>query len=121
MKLSQEKLSEVFKTMSDKTFMETFFLVVDKARNEVPFILNSIQQKLEDAWADMNVVLKARKVGISTLVQNKFLARVLRKKNRNSVILSFDREDSQRHLEMTEWTLNHLPFPVNLERDSKSE
>lgn len=116
-----QKLLDAFQNLSDKDFCETYFLVIDKERREVPFIFNPVQKELEEAWGKFNVVLKYRKPGVSLQVQNKFLSRILRKKNRNAVVLSYDKDATQRQLERTAWTLNHLPFPVRLERESKQE
>jgi len=115
------ELEEKIKGLSDAEFIETFFKIVSKQRYEVPFLLNGIQKKLESSWGQWNVVLKARKLGVSILVGSKFLSRVLRKKNRNCVVLSYDKDATQRALERTNWTLNHLPFKIKPERESKNE
>lgn len=114
-------LEEVMQNVSSQEFIETFFSIVSKDGCDVPFIFNSIQRELESSWAGWNVILKARKLGVSVLVQSKFLELCLRKKNQNCVILSYDIEASRRILERTDYTMNHLPFKIKLERESKSE
>ena len=115
------KLSSLSETLSEKDIIETYFQVINKDREEVPFLFNPIQCILEKSWEMKNVILKARKLGISILVQAKFLVRCLTQKNRNCVILSFDKDATQRQLERTVWTLDHLPFKIGLERDSRNE
>lgn len=119
--IETEFLTEKIKHLSDRDFIESFFSVINKQRVEIPFLLNRVQSELEDNWGEWNVVLKARKLGVSVLTGAKFLARILRMKNRNAVILSYDKEATQRALERTDWILNHLPFKVKPERESKNE
>lgn len=107
--------------LSDKDFIETYFSCIDKDRKEVPFLFNKVQSALEASWGNFNIVLKYRKPGVSLQVQSKFLSRILRKKNRNAVVLSFDKESTQRQLERTNWTMNHLPLQFTPERESKQE
>lgn len=107
--------------MSDEEFIQTFFKIIDKHRKEVPFMLNDVQAALAQAWAAWNVILKYRKPGVSVYVQAKFLSRCLRKKNRNAVVLSFDKAASIDMLERTHWIIDHLPFKVKLDRESRNE
>lgn len=118
---SEQLAVQTLQNCSDKEFIESFFSIVDKQRKEVPFLLNPVQAKLEEEWGQWNVVLKARKLGVSVLVGAKFLARILRFKNRNCVILSYDKDASLRMLERTNWILNHLPFKIKPERESVHE
>ena len=111
----------ILANMSDKDFIETYFKIINKDRQEVPFQLNPIQNDLEANWAALNVVLKYRKPGVSVFVQSKFLSRILRKRNRNAVVLSYDKESTQRMLERTAWTLEHLPWKVTLQRETRNE
>lgn len=112
---------EFLQGLSDKDFIETYFSCIDKDRKEVPFLFNKVQSALEASWSNFNIVLKYRKPGVSLQVQSKFLSRILRKKNRNAVVLSFDKESTQRQLERTNWTMNHLPLQFTPERESKQE
>lgn len=108
-------------SLSEKDFIETFFSLIDKERREVPFKFNDVQNSLYSRMGKKNVILKYRKPGVSVFVQNLFLARCLMRKNRNCVVLSYDKESTQRMLERTEWTLNHFPIKIHLDSDNKNE
>lgn len=118
---AKTKLTEYFKSISEKDFIELFFSIVDKKRQEIPFKFNLVQKSIWDNLKKYNVVLKYRKPGVSVFVQCLMLASCLMKKNQNCVVLSYDRESTQRMLERTEWTLAHLPIDFTLERNSRNE
>ena len=121
MKIDYAKAEKYLQNISDEDMIETMFSIIDKNRAEVPFILNKVQKQLGLEWSDWNVVLKYRKPGVSVYTQAKFLSRCLRKKNRNAVVLSFDKEAGSRMLDRTRWIIDHLPFKVSLDRESKNE
>lgn len=121
MKINHAKAIEFMQNMSDERFIETYFQVIDKYRQEVPFKLNRAQLILTRGLADWNVILKARKLGMSVYTQAKFLSRCLRKKNRNAVVLSFDKDAGSRMLDRTRWIIDNLPFEVKLDRESRNE
>lgn len=119
--VSQEAREKYLKTMTDRQFIEYFFMIVDKRRQEVPFLFNDVQARLFREMADWNIVLKYRKPGVSVMIQSLMLARCLRRRNYNAVVLSFDKESTQRMLERTNWMLTKFPLEVGLERESKNE
>lgn len=107
--------------ISEKDFIETFFSIINKERQEIPLKFNVVQQSIYEKMRKKNVILKYRKPGVSVFVQNLFLARILQRKNRNCVVLSYDKESTARMLERTEWTLKHFPIKITLESDNKNE
>ena len=114
--LRQKELLEYVGKMSDKEFIESCYLIIDKERKEVPFIFNTTQRLLYERMRRLNIVLKYRKPGVSVMIQSLMLTYCIRRKNQNGVVLSFDKDSTQRMLERTNWTLNHLPFHISLER-----
>lgn len=121
LQINHAKAIEAIQSLTDEQFIHLYFKVIDKFRQEVPFQLNRAQLHLSKHWGEWNVILKARKLGMSVYTQAKFLSRCLRKKNRNAVVLSFDKDAGSRMLDRTRWIIDHLPFPVKLERESRNE
>lgn len=48
--------------------IEENLLIVDKNKNEVPFVLNPAQKHFIENSTDRNIILKARKMGFSSLL-----------------------------------------------------
>jgi len=72
-----------------KAFIEDNFKIVDKSSQEIPFILNKIQDKylLEDA-SGHDVILKARQQGFSSIILAQFTTDFILKENTRSVIVA---------------------------------
>jgi len=121
MTYADKVIAKYLQDLPEKDFIESCFSIIDKKRREVPFIFNKTQNELYEQMENWNVVLKYRKPGISVMVQSLMLARCIRRRNRNAVVLSFDKESTQRMLERTDWTMKHLPFEMKLEKESKNE
>ncbi len=79
----------MIKGESYKRFIETRFKIVNKSSENVPFILNSIQNKylLTDSTG-RDVILKARQQGFSSLILAMFTADFLLKENQRNVIVA---------------------------------
>ena len=120
-KIDPAKFESYLQNISDEVFIETFMSIVSKDRQEVPFLLNTVQSALAKSWADWNIVLKYRKPGVSLYTQAKFLSRVLRRRNRNAVVLSFDKTASMEMLDRTHRIVDRLPFKVHMDSESKNE
>lgn len=118
-----DRLRQYFQEMGEKEFIETFFSIIDKNRQEIPFKFNDVQQMIYKTASLLNIILKYRKPGVSVLIQCLFLARCLIFKNRNCVMLSYDKDATQRMLDRTDWTLKHLPFlsKKDFDTDNKNE
>ena len=74
--------------MSTKDFIEKYLRIVDKAGNEVPFILNSIQNQYLEDYTGKDFILKARQQGFSSLILAMFTKDFLTKENSRSVIVA---------------------------------
>lgn len=85
----------------DEHWLKYYVKIVNKDGNQVPFVLNPIQKKIEDKIKELEsqgkpariIVLKARQEGVSTYTQAKFLCRTVKNKNRNALVVAH-RDDS---------------------------
>ena len=85
----------------DEYWLKFYVKIINKDGNQVPFVLNPIQKKIEDKIKELEsqgkpariIVLKARQEGVSTYTQAKFLCRTIKNKNRNALVVAH-RDDS---------------------------
>lgn len=85
----------------DEFWLKYYVKIVNKDGEQVPFILNPIQKKIDDKIKELEsqgkpariIVLKARQEGVSTYTQAKFLCRTVKNKNRNALVVAH-RDDS---------------------------
>lgn len=108
-----------------KKAIEENLSIIDKNKTEVDFILNKPQiHFLENAW-ERNVILKARKMGFSSLLLAVAVIKFLFGKNERCLSMSFDREASIKQLERAKHFLrsyerkNNIKVP--LKYNSKHE
>ncbi len=73
-----------------KQFIEKYFKIVDKNLDNIPFILNKIQDKylLEDSSGAYDVILKARQQGFSSIILAIFTVDFLLKPNTRNIIVA---------------------------------
>jgi hypothetical protein len=77
------------KNTAYKRFIEERLTIIDKESAEVPFILNTIQNKyLLDDYTGNDVILKARQQGFSSLILAMFTADFILKDNQRNVIVA---------------------------------
>lgn len=79
--------------------IEENLLIVDKDKNEVPFILNKAQVDFLERSTERNVILKARKMGFSSLVLAVGLMKFLHGENERVVSMSFDKDAASKQLD----------------------
>lgn len=78
--------------MQYKKFIETRLKIIDKSRDEIPFMLNPIQERyLTHDQTGWDVILKARQQGFSSVILGVFTADFLLKRNSvNYVVADID-------------------------------
>jgi hypothetical protein len=74
--------------MTTKQFIEKYLKIVNKDGSEVPFILNSIQNKYLEDYTGRDFILKARQQGFSSLILAMFTKDFIAKENSRSVIVA---------------------------------
>jgi len=80
--------------------IENEFTIIDKNKEEVPFILNKAQSHFIDQIPNLNlVVLKARKMGFSSVALAIAVLKFIFGKNERCVSMSFDASASGKQLE----------------------
>jgi hypothetical protein len=82
-----------------KRAIEENLLIVDKNKQEIPFLLNKAQVHFLENSTNRNIILKARKMGFSSLLLAIGLIKFLYGKNERIVSMSFDKEASGKQLE----------------------
>ena len=81
-----------------KEIIETEFTIINKDKKEVPFIFNKAQADILPQLTDQNIILKARKLGFSSLMLAIGTAKFLFGKNERVVSMSFDSGASAKQL-----------------------
>lgn len=89
---------------------ESLFMVLSKQQQIIPYKLNSTQQILMDVRHKGNrqIVLKARQQGISTCIENEFLARCLTRVGQHAVVMSHSVEETTELLERVRFVLDNI-------------
>jgi len=84
-----------------KQFIEKYFKIVDKNLDNIPFILNKIQDKylLEDSSGAYDVILKARQQGFSSIILAIFTVDFLLKPNTRNIIVADEKENAEEMLD----------------------
>ena len=112
--------------MNYKKFLESRFQIVDKEGKQVPFLLNSIQEKylLHDATG-YDIILKARQQGFSSLILGMFTADFLLKENSRSVVVADIDDNASELLDRVKFYIKTYEeitkVKVPLKYNSKSE
>ncbi len=92
-----------------KFFIETFLYIKNKNGKTVPFTLNSIQKKYLKIRGRFNIVLKARQIGMSTiLLADEFRKSVLFP-GTNVLLIAQDSDTTTRMFETMKLFYNNLP------------
>jgi len=110
-----------------KRAIEDNFRIIDKDKLDVPFLLNKPQIDFLKNSTDRNVILKARKMGFSSLLLGIAMVKFLFGKNERCVSMSFDKEASAKQLERAKQFLrsydhiNGTDLLKKLKYNSKSE
>lgn len=92
--------------------LNNLYHIVDKHGRKVRFQLNWAQQQLyRDMWF-CNVILKARQLGISTLVSLLFLDRCLFNSNLSAGVIAHTREDAEHLFKKIKFSYDNLPVQL---------
>lgn len=81
-----------------QTAIENEFSIINKNKKEVPFILNNAQSDIIQKLGEQNIILKARKLGFSSLMLAIGTIKFLFGKNERVVSMSFDATASTKQL-----------------------
>lgn len=115
----------VFNHIGFKKAIENELTIINKEKKEIPFILNRAQNDLLPKLTSRNLILKARKLGFSSLLQAIAVIKFILGENERCVCMSFDEDASQRQLERAKHFIysfernNNLKIPMKY--NSKNE
>lgn len=98
-----------------KRAIEDNFTIIDKNKNEVPFILNKAQQHFLQNLTERNVILKARKMGFSSVLLAVACVKFIYGRNERCYSMSFDATASSKQLDRAKH------FLKSYERTTKRE
>lgn len=107
---------------NERVVIESLFEIANKQGQDVPFIFNSAQRRVDSELTYRHLIPKARQEGVSSLMLAKFTLRCLHKRNTRAVVISHDQASTERLFKRVKYFLDHLrgPSPI-LEYSSKRE
>lgn len=107
---------------AERLAIENTLMIADKEKNDVPFIFNHSQAKLDDQLTGRDIVPKARQEGVSSYVLALFLIRCLHVNNTRAVVISHDQESTERLFKRVKYYLDNFRGPkAVIETSSKRE
>lgn len=104
-----------------KEEIQKLFKIETKDRKVVQFFFNEIQTKYYAEQTTRDLVLKARQMGMTSMIVAIWLMECILKPNTNAVIISHEGEATARALAKAKFYIEHLPLKPQLEYASKSE
>lgn len=105
----------------ERLIIEKMFRIADKNGNDVPFLLNPAQAKIDDALTGRDIIPKARQEGVSSYFLARNTAKCLTQENRRCVVISHDTLSTQRMLAKVHYILEHLNPQAVIRNSSKNE
>jgi len=119
-KMTKEELF-LWKTHNDPQFyIENFLKIKDKNSNLIPFKLNNGQKEVMSAIKDNKknnkphkyIILKARQMGMSTLIQGLIFHNTITNQYKNSMIVSYEDKSTQNLFGMSKLFYDEIPAPI---------
>jgi len=106
----------------ERLIIESMLRIPDKEGKDVDFNLNSIQSSLDHSLTGRDIVTKIRQPGISSYFLARYTVLCLSKRNTRAVVISHDKESTQRMLAKVHYYLENIrgPAPV-IKNNSKNE
>src|SRR5690606_27709129 len=101
--------------------LNNLYWIIDKSGNKSLFQLNWAQQQLYDDMWYMNLILKARQLGISTFVSLLFLDRCLFNSNQHAGIIAHTREDAEAMFRRVKFAYDSLPAELKAVRQVNTD
>ena len=126
--LSEKEGDNIHSADFYKKAIEKSFYIVDKEMKSVPFILNPPQQRMIKELMGMDIILKARQEGISSLILAMFTVDFLTIENIKCVVISHEDGATQRLFDRVKYFLESLKttfpsqeLPYKLKYNSRHE
>ncbi len=125
--LSANEKKKADRIVDDPVYcIETFFHILNKSRQKVPFRLNPPQRRYAENRSHFDIILKARKEGFSSLIEAIWLHSCMFTPNVRAVTMSHELESTVRHFERVRYFLDNMGltdmgFKWELESDSQRQ
>ena len=117
-KFTSEERQYILKTVGNKLWrLENFYKIKDKFRQTVNLILNPLQRLYWEEQTNRDFILKARKIGFSTLCLINDLDDTLWNRNFTSFIMAHRREDVQKLFAIVQFAYDLMPKEWRPEAD----
>lgn len=109
--------------LDHKTYIESFIWIKSKKKRRVPFILNPVQADYMESKTGMDIVLKARQHGFSTLILADFYVDTIMNEATNTKIIAHKKDAAQGLLENLKIMYQNTPdeYKPQLGYDNKYE
>ncbi|MEK6650443.1 MAG: hypothetical protein AABY75_05665 [Bacteroidota bacterium] len=114
--LTAEQLAAAELLLDPVYFIESVFYILDKDSKQVPFRLNREQRSYLVERTRQDMILKARKMGFSTLIIGLWLHACITQENQRAVIVSHEKESTERLLSRALYMIEHSAVKVNFHR-----
>ena len=107
----------------DKRFIETFFIIPNKDRHDVPFIFTPAQDKIHRERTLRHIVVKPSQIGSTSYATALLFKRTAFHPNTTSVVVAHESFLAQRLLNRTDKFYSHLPDAIKpvMDHDSAHE
>ena len=115
--------------MTRKEIIEGFFHIISKKSQQVPFIQNYVQNKLDETRERLKregkplwiLILKARQEGCSAKIEADWLADCISQDNLNAVVISHEKESTKRLLRRVHYYIETAKHPITTKVQSEYE
>ena len=115
---SKEDVNLYLNTLDKKLWrLENLYKIRDKKRKTVNLILNPLQKLYWNTKTNRDIILKARKIGFSTLCLIDDLDEAIWNRNFTAFIMAHKREDVQKLFQMVHFAYDHLPPEIKPKAD----
>jgi len=106
----------------EKVAIENLLMIADKDGNDVDFILNSEQTRVDNGLTGRDLVPKGRQMGVSSYFLARYTVACLGQRNTRAVVISHDKESTQRMLNKVHYFLSNIKGPkAGIKYASKNE
>lgn len=106
---------QLIRTVGGKTpealVIEQMFMIADKDGEDVPFVLNTAQARVDRELTGRDCIPKARQEGVSSYQLARFTAACLGKRNVRAAVISHEREATERMLAKVHYFLENIRGP----------
>jgi len=106
----------------ERIAVENLLMIADKEGEDVDFVFNEQQAAIDNRLSGRDLIPKARQMGVSSKFLARYLVKCLGKRNTRAVVISHDKESTQRMLNKVHYFLEHIKGPqAQIKNASKNE